>query len=169
VSDAEKVAGAPTLAECLAHGPLPLKDALAIARQLVDALEAMHQKGRVHGALTPASIKVTPDGTVILLDVGREQAVDKQVDIWAFGAVLYEMLAGMPPLVQCEPDWNALPVSTPVPTRRLLIRCLEKDASRRIGDISQTRIDLGGLAEPAPAAAASVSASDWLARLRRRL
>src|ERR1044072_1158171 len=56
------------LAERIARGALPLDDALAIAGQLVDALEAAHDRGVVHRDLKPANIKVASDGTVKVLD-----------------------------------------------------------------------------------------------------
>src|SRR5262249_54010208 len=59
-----------TLADVIAHGPVPLIDALQIARQIVDALEAAHDKGVIHRDLKPANIKVTPEGTVKILDFG---------------------------------------------------------------------------------------------------
>ena len=51
-------------------GPLPLEEALKIARQIADALEAAHEKGIVHRDLKPANIKIKPDGTVKVLDFG---------------------------------------------------------------------------------------------------
>jgi serine/threonine protein kinase len=58
----ELVEGA-TLAERIADGPLPLDEALAIARQVAAALEAAHERGLVHRDLKPANIKIQPDGT----------------------------------------------------------------------------------------------------------
>ena len=59
-----------TLTERLRQGPLPLDEALAIARQIGDALEAAHEKGIVHRDIKPGNIKIRPDGTVKVLDFG---------------------------------------------------------------------------------------------------
>ena len=64
------------LAERLSRGPIPVDDALPIARQIALALEAAHGKGIVHRDLKPANIKVTPDGTVKVLDFGLAKAWD---------------------------------------------------------------------------------------------
>ncbi len=59
-------------------GPLTLEEALPIARQIVEALEAAHEKGIVHRDLKPANIKITPDGVVKLLDFGLATAPDAE-------------------------------------------------------------------------------------------
>jgi serine/threonine protein kinase len=65
----ELVEGA-TLAERVETGPLPFHEALEIGRQIADALEAAHEKGVIHCDLKPPNIKITPDGTVKVLDFG---------------------------------------------------------------------------------------------------
>jgi serine/threonine protein kinase len=66
----------PTLADRIAQGPIALDEALPIARQIAEALEAAHEKGVVHRDLKGANIKVRPDGTVKVLDFGLARALD---------------------------------------------------------------------------------------------
>ena len=80
--------------------------------------------------------------------------VDKRADIWAFGCVLYEMVAGRRPFVGAsvsdtlaevlkgEPDWTKLPAATPPALRRLLRRCLVKDRGQRLADVADARLEL---------------------------
>jgi Tol biopolymer transport system component len=75
------------LAERLARGPLPLDEALPIARQIAEALEAAHEQGIIHRDLKPANIKVKPDGTVKVLDFGLAKAVDPGAGSRAPGSV----------------------------------------------------------------------------------
>jgi Tol biopolymer transport system component len=64
-----------TLAERLHRGPIPVRDALPIARQIADALDGAHRKGIIHRDLKPANIKITPDGVVKVLDFGLAKAI----------------------------------------------------------------------------------------------
>jgi len=204
---------------------LPLDEALPIARQIAEALEAAHEKGVIHRDLKPANIKITAQGAVKVLDFGlakmaepsgtsgsaglsmsptlsvhatfagvilgtaaymspeqaRGRPVDKRTDIWAFGCVLFEMIAGrqtfdagdtvsdaVAAILKTEPDWSALPADTPVRVRALLRRCLQKDPLRRLRDIGDARLELDDVVtDPLPSAPVGVAkrsrTSAWLA------
>src|SRR6187399_140485 len=64
----------------MARGPIAFADALPIAKQIADALEAAHEQGIIHRDLKPANIKVRPDGTVKVLDFGLAKALDRSPD-----------------------------------------------------------------------------------------
>src|SRR5262249_24847271 len=72
-----------TLAERLKRGPLSIEEALAIARQITEALEAAHQKGITHRDLKPANIKVLPDGKVKVLDFGLAKIYERETSTLA--------------------------------------------------------------------------------------
>jgi serine/threonine-protein kinase len=102
----------------------------------------------------------------------RGEDVDQRTDIWAFGCLVYELLAGkrafesasvpdtIAAVLDREPDWQALPAETPAKVRDLLRRCLHKDANRRLTSIADARATIQGVRrvqprrEPTRAAAA---------------
>ena len=182
-----------SLSERLRDGALPIDEAVAIAEQLVDGIEAAHAKGVVHRDLKPGNITITAEGRVKILDFGlakpqedaernhasgtlttrsgvvlgtpsymspehvRGDAVDEGTDIWAFGCLLYEMLAGtrafqgaamsetVAAVLRDEVDWERLPASVPPALRRLLRRCLNKSARERLQHIGDARLELSEL------------------------
>ena len=103
-------------------------------------------------------------------------AVDKRSDIWSFGVVLFELLAGrrlfegetsshtMADVLRADIDWSRLPASTPGPIRKLLERCLERDRKRRLQAIGEARIIIEDyLANASPSGSRSVAIPAFVA------
>ena len=74
----------PTLAERIAQGPIPVEEALKIALQMAEGLEAAHEKGVIHRDLKPANIKITPEGQVKILDFGLAKALEGETPVADF-------------------------------------------------------------------------------------
>jgi len=117
--------------------------AKAVGGEAVDQQSTVTEPGRVIG--TPAYMSP---------EQARGQPTDKRSDIWSFGCVLYEMLTATVPftgetisdtlanILQTDPEWHALPSTTPGDILVLLRRCLEKDPRRRLRDIGDAAIEI---------------------------
>ena len=86
----------PTLADRIAQGAIPLDEALNVARQIAEALDAAHETGIIHRDLKPANIKVRPDGLVKVLDFGLAKAIEGAGRVGEAGAAGREHLTQLP-------------------------------------------------------------------------
>jgi dipeptidyl aminopeptidase/acylaminoacyl peptidase len=189
-----------TLGDRLRRGPMQVEEALPIAVQIAEALEAAHEKGVVHRDLKPANVKITPDGQVKVLDFGLAKVMEKEAtsgtaansptlsmmatqaglilgtaaymspeqakgfpadhrsDVFSFGTVLFEMLAGRQPfqgdtapdvlasVLVRDPNLESLPPNLNPRLRDLLRRCLEKAPKKRWQAIGDVRAEIEAIA-----------------------
>jgi eukaryotic-like serine/threonine-protein kinase len=167
----------------LARGPVPVQEALDIATQAARGLAKAHQHGIVHRDIKPANLFLTDEGTVKVLDFGiakllgksgpteagsllgtpfymapeqmRGEEVDARADVWALGAVLYQMLAGRPPfpggtgaavvhavLYEELVPLTHLRLEVPPEIERVVTRMLAKDQEQRYADAGAALADL---------------------------
>ncbi len=194
-----------TLAALIAEGPLPLARALDIAVQVADGLIAAHARGIVHRDLKPANVMVTGAGLAKIMDFGlacagegtrltregstlgtvaymapeqaRGEAVDRRADLWALGALIYEMLTGRRPfrgehdpavvyaILHEEPEPpTALRTGVPLELERIVLKALCKRPEDRYQHADDLRADLRRLAretaEPSTALRGAAATTD---------
>ena len=124
-------------------------------REEEDAVSDLHHSPTLTAAMTAPGI-ILGTASYMSPEQARGQTADRRSDIWAFGALLYEMLAGtrafpgdtvsdtLAAVLRGEPDWDALPEGTPACVVHLLHRCLVRDRRQRLQDIGEARILLSG-------------------------
>ena len=127
-----------TLKRTIDGAPLNPRRAVDLAVQIADALADGHAAGVVHRNLTSETVMVTPKGNAKVVDFGLaawvkadDEPVDHRRDIFAFGAVMFEMLTGTPPPASGAPPLSARNRSLPVELDGIVARALAADPGRR--------------------------------------
>ncbi len=130
--------------------------------------EAMNSPTITSPAMTQAGM-ILGTAAYMAPEQAKGKAADRRADLWAFGAVLFEMLTGtrafrgedvtdtIVSVISKEPDWTRLPAATPAALRRLLTRCLKKDVKTRLQAIGDARVQIDELLSGAPEDASGVS------------
>src|SRR6185312_4499672 len=144
-----------------ADGRVKLLD-FGLAKAVLKA--ALDSRFETHTSPHSVAGEVAGNAPYMSPEQARGQEPDRRGDIWAFGCVLYEMLAGKrafegatfsdtgAAVLDREPDWRALPAETPSAIRRLLRRGLQKEKDKRLHDVADARLELEeNLAGPVPA------------------
>ena len=169
------------------EGRLPVARVLRIARQVAAGLAAAHEAGVVHRDLKPPNVMIDPDDNAVIMDFGiarsvdmgsstvagvvvgtlaymapeqaRGEEVDQRADIYAFGLILYDMLAGRRQMAgsssalaelvarmqQAPPPIRSVDPSIPEPVERIVARCLETDRENRYQTMAELIADLDAL------------------------
>ncbi len=156
-----------TLAQCLSQGRIPVADALRYSMILAEALRKIHDGGRAHGAVSPATINLTGTGLELLPappiddatsyqspEVLAGRPADSRSDIFSFGAVVYEMLSGKRAFEGT--DRSAMAPSGSPAVDRLVGGCVALDPAARIQRVQKVILELKLLAVSAARAAAPV-------------
>ena len=152
-----------TLGQLLAQGPLPLPDALRSAMMLAEAIRQIHDSGRTCGALLPSNIAITASGLELIDEPGQPAAItpytapevlqghtpDSRSDIFAFGAIVYEMIMGRPAFAGDNADALAVsltisgpPITGTPAIDHLVSNCLAKDPSVRCQRMQKVILEL---------------------------
>jgi eukaryotic-like serine/threonine-protein kinase len=152
-----------TLAQLLADGPIPLPEAVRYAMMLAEALRQIHDSGRAYGTLLPSNVAVTTTGIELGVTPGQPAAItpytapeilqgqtpDSRSDIFAFGAIVYEMIMGRPAFAGDNADALAvsLTISGPPPSGtpaidHLVSNCIAKDPAVRCQRMQKVILEL---------------------------
>lgn len=191
-----------TLSARLRQGPIPVVQVLEMAKAICEGLAVAHAAGVVHRDLKPENVMITKDGRVVIMDFGIARArvedasrtqvgaaigtpaymspeqvqgledIDARADIYAFGAMLYELFTGVQPwrgdtivavaaarLIHPPPDPCLRRPSLPVACGEFVMRCMARDRDQRFASAEEVRMTLLNLLAAVQSSASSSSTS----------